>query len=386
MNKEVVVIDFARTALLKPLTAFAKLTSQDLAAACIADLVRRTGLPKNAVQDVVFGQSIITTFPYNLARHSTVLAGLPVEVPGTTVQCIEASGLQALQNAYHLAVTENSEIVIAGGAESYSAAPYVMREARYSFDPAINKIVDTITEVELYSQPEPLKKSVLTQAIAKDKGYAPEQQYAEAARSFGKAIAAKQQGVWEKNITPVVIKDNKKCETIYAHDTFLISDEPTVTDYFGPVKADGACAMLIMTREEAEHYNFAPIARIKGVACAACASKDRWLSAVLAIEKLLKKTSLSVADIDLFEIREDSAAALLASTEALAQKADIDPVAMAERINPYGGTLAMGSSAGSDGTIIAGALILGLQNYNKKRGIVAASAAGGQGIAILIER
>ncbi len=383
--KEVVVIDFTRTALVKPVTSFAQLASHDLAAACIADLIKRTKLPKDAVQDVVFGQSIITTFPYNLARYSTVLAGLPVETPGYTVQCIEASGLQALQNAYHLAATENSEIIIAGGADSYSAAPYVIREARYSYDPEVNKVADTITEVDQYTQPAPLKKADLIQALASVSGYTLEQQHAAVARSFKKAIEAKKQGVWTKHITPIIIKDRKKGELVYTEDTFLAANEPTVTQYGVPINADGACAMLVMTPQEAKRHNLAPIASIKGVAFAACAPMDSWQGAVLAIEKLLVKKSLTFADIDLFEIREDSAAAMLAIIEMLGHKAGIDVNKITERINPYGGSLALGSNAGADGTILVCSLMLGLQKSGKKRGIATASAAGGQGIAILIE-
>jgi acetyl-CoA C-acetyltransferase len=385
VNKEVVVIDFVRTALVQPLTSFINLTSQDLAAACISDLIKRTGLPKDTVQDVVFGQSIITTFPYNLARHATLLAELPVTVPGGTVQCLEMSGLQALQNAYHLAVTENSEIVIAGGAESYSAAPYVIREARYNYDPKINIAMDTITEVELYSQPSPLEKSSLTNSLADSYGYTPEQQSTVATQSFEKALTAKQQNFWTKHITPISIKNRKKGDFSQIADSYPESGKPCLTDYYGPCTADGACAMLIMSAEKAGQYNLPPIATIKGAAFAACAPKDRWKGVLLSIEKLLAKKSLTFTDIDIFEIREDSAAAMLAITETLSQKAGIPLAAIAKKINPHGGSLGLGSCAGADGMILSCSLILELQKSGKKRGIVAASAAGGQGLAILIE-
>lgn len=383
--KEVFVIDFVRTALVKPLTSFANITSQDMAAACIADLINRTALPKDAVQDVVFGQSIITTFPYNLARHSAVLAGLSVETPGSTLQCLEASGLQALQNSYHLAMTGNSEIVIAGGAESYSAAPYVIRNARYNYDPEVNRVSDTITEVELYTQPEPMKKADLTQALAYKKGYSSEYQYSAAVNSFKKAAEAKQLEIWNKHITPIIIQDRKKGEFVCSEDMLLTENVPSITEYFGPINTDGACAMLLMTLEEAKQYNLKPIASIKGVACTACNPRESWFGAISAIEKLLARKSLSYADIDLFEIREDSGAAILAIKEALGQKASIEMDVIEGMINPYGGSLARGSCAGADGMILASSLILGLQHKEKKLGIAASSAAGGQGIAVLIE-
>jgi len=385
VNSEVVIIDFTRTPLVKPGTSFANLTSQDLAAACIADLIKRTGLPKEKVEDVVFGQSIITTFPYNLARYSAVLSGLPLEVPGYTVQCLEASGLQALQNAYYLTATENCETVIAGGAESYSVAPYVIREARYSYDPEVNKVADTINEVKTYTQPEPINKAAQVRALVAEKGYTPERQQAMVERSFKKALAAKEQGVWENHLTPVIVKDRKKGELVYTKDMFLSTKEPAVTEYLGAANADGACAMLVMTANEAQRNNLVPMASIKGIACSACPPSDSWQAAILAVEKLLIKKKLTYKDIDLFEIREDSAAALLNMIETLSCKAEMDSSLMADRINTCGGSLALGSSAGADGMILVCSLILGLRNTGKKRGIAAASAAGGQGIAALIE-
>ena len=154
--KKVVIADSVRTAWGKPGAGLAPFMSSDFSAKLLNELLARTGVEAAAVDQVVFGQAHPSTMPNNIGHYAWLKAGLPVEVPGYTVQSYSGSALQALRNCYYLIATGNESICVAGGADSYSAAPFVLRDVRNHFYPQHRTFIDSIEEAELYTQPEPM--------------------------------------------------------------------------------------------------------------------------------------------------------------------------------------------------------------------------------------
>jgi acetyl-CoA C-acetyltransferase len=388
MKNDAVIMDFVRTPLCPAGGALAKQSVEALAQNSLEALLNRTGVDPDLIEQVIFGHAHMDTFPYNVARYAWLLARMPDDVPCFTVHHCGASGLQAIQKAFFLARTGNDLISIAGGAESYSNAPYILRQARYKIDLKACPVADSIEEGELYTQPQPLDPRELARRLAQSRGFTRELQDSYVAADAGKATGS----LWQNHISPVVWSDRKKgeirigadvlanCEAIAASKPFRA--DSTVTGGNFAHYADGAAAMLIMRGDQAERLGKKPVAKILAVASAACAADNRWEAAVRAVERLLDRNpDIPAGEIAVTELIADSAASMMAIADginALGIKPDV--------INPNGSCLARGVNEGADGVISTGAGVLALRQNGGRYGIVAAGAAGGQGMALLIER
>lgn len=369
-QREVVLIDAMRTPLGKPFGSLSRFASHDLAAAAIIALLKRTGTNGETLDHTIFGQAHPSTYPSNVGHYAPLLARVPEKVPGYTVHANSASGLQALRNAYYLVASENADVCLAGGVDSYSAAPFVMRNIRRHFSPADRAIADTIDEAECWTQPVPESRR---ENYEKNYGLSlsPEAlEFALNARRRGRTPDPELQ----QRIVPMAYQDRKKGTVTVTQDEWITGDDRV--ELLAPY-ADGACAALLMDSRRAQALGLRPLLTLEGF-CTAGTGPEQWqMSGVKALQKLLSRRGLSLSQLDCLEIQENSAADVLSMVRAL----DIGPDSPA--VNPGGGALSLGKNDGADGVIMLLSLALSLQRRGGGRGAVCISSAGGLGMALL---
>jgi len=364
--KKVIIADSVRTAWGKPGAGLAPFISSDFSAKILTELLSRTGVEASAVDQVVFGQAHPSTMPNNIGHYAWLKAELPVEVPGYTVQSYSGSALQALRNCYYLIATGNEDICVAGGADSYSAAPFVLRDARNHFYPQHRTFIDSIEEAELCTQPEAMSR-LEQYELAHGKTLSAEAvKYAE--ESIAKAQAADCAG----QILPISYEVRKKGTITVDKDELVASAaaDAALSSY-----ADGAAVTMLMSEEKAKELGIKAQAAICGFAVSGCDPKQQQTSGALAVQKLLKNKGLTMDDIAVIEVIENSAQDVLDTVKTLGGKA---------QVNPMGSALAYGKNDGAEGIIMLMRLVASLKEGQK--GIVCVYSAGGQGMAALIEK
>ncbi len=366
-NKKVLIADIVRTPWGKPNGSMERFMSSDLGAAVLKKLLERTKVEAAAVDQVVFGQAHPSTMPNNIGHYAWLKAELPVEVPGYTVQSNTASALQAVRNAYYLIASGNEEICIAGGADSYSAAPFPMRDVRNHFFPADRLVIDTIEEAEISTQPVPATRKQQYEAAhgtsftQQDKDFAAE----------SKQKAMKFAELCGDAVVPVSYVDRKKGEIVVSEDEWLKTD---ITEALAPY-ADGVAVTMLMSEEAAAKWNVAAKAEILGFAVAGCDTKLPQLAGAAAAKKLLKNKNLTMADIACVEVMENSAEDVFETVNALGGNA---------AVNPLGGALAYGKNDGADGIAMLQRLVASLKS--NQLGVICIYSAGGQGMAALVRK
>lgn len=366
-KKKVYITGLARTPLGCPGMSLERFASSDLAAKVIKALLERQHLDPSAVGQVVFGQSLPSTMPNNIGHYAWLKAELPVEVPGYTVQANASSGLQALRNAYNLIATGNEEIVLAGGADSYSAAPFVMRDVRLHFYPQDRFMIDSLDEAECCTQPEPMSRLEQFEAAHGKERSEEEKAFAAA----GEEKAARLKDAEADVLVPMSYTDRKKVEVVIAEDEWpgKVKEGP-----LSP-RSDCAAAALLASEKAVKAYGLAPIAELCGFAYSGSDPKHPERAGAAAGKKLLEAQGLTAEDIAYFEIRENSAADVLAIAAALGI-----PLS---RINPFGGALAFGNCDGAEGLLMVSRLAAALKSG--ERGLIMSYSAGGMGLAALIK-
>lgn len=365
--KKVVIADSVRTAWTKPGVGLAPFISSDFSAKILNELLERTGVHADAVDQVVFGQAHPSTMPNNIGHYAWLKAELPVEVPGYTVQSYSGSALQALRNCYYLIATGNENICVAGGADSYSAAPFVLRDVRNHFYPQHRTIIDSIEEAELYTQPKPMGRlEQYEMAHGKDVS---KEAVEFALESIAKATAAD----CSDQILPISYEVRKKGVVTVDKDEWVA--KPNAANQALSPYADGAAVTMLMSEEKAQEMGITPKATICGFAVAACNPENQQNSGAKAVQKLLKNKGLTMDNIDVIEVIENSAQDVLDTVNALGGSV---------KVNPMGGALAYGKNDGAEGIMMLMRLVDALKEGQK--GIVCTYSAGGQGMAVLVEK
>jgi len=364
-QKKVIIADIVRTPWGKPCGSMEKFISSDYSAVILKKLLERNELDPLAVDQVVFGQSMPTTMPNNIGHYAWLKAELPVDVPGYTVQSVAGSALQALRNSYYLIATGNEGVCIAGGADSYSAAPFVMRDVRNHFYVKDRGVIDTLDEAECCTQPEPMsRKEQYEKAHGSE---LTEQQKAFAAES--RAKAEKFAEVCGEAVVSLSYTDRKKGEIIVSKDEWLgTENEDALAPY-----ADGGAVALLASEEKAAELGLTAKAEILGFAVAGCDPVKQQTAGAAAAAKLLKNKGLTVDDIACFEIIENSAADVVETVEALGFNG---------KVNPLGGALAYGKCDGAEGIAMLMRLVASLEEG--QYGVALTYGAGGQGMAVLV--
>lgn len=398
--REVFICHPRRTAIGRFGGSLSTVRPDDLAAHVIRSVVGEApGLAPEAIDEVMLGcANQAGEDNRNVARMSALLAGLPVSVPGVTLNRLCGSGMDAVGSAFRAIATGEMELVMAGGVESMSRAPYVMGKADTSFSRA-QMLEDTTIGWRLVN---PLMKQQYgiesmpetAENVAKRYGISREDQDRFALRSQQKAEAAQNSGIFKDEIVPVEIPRRKQEPLLVAVDehprstTFeKLAALPTPFREDGSVTAgnasgvnDGAAAMLVASREAVEAHGLEPVARIVGMATAGVEPSVMGIGPVPATEKLLKRLGIGLEEIDVIELNEAFAAQGLAVLRELGV-ADDDP-----RVNPNGGAIALGHPLGMSGARLVMTAALQLQRQQGRYGLCTMCVGVGQGIALLIER
>jgi acetyl-CoA C-acetyltransferase len=392
--KEVVIVEGVRTAIGKLGGSLLNETADILGSTVIRELLNRTQLDPTLIDEVILGQAKQSADQSNVARLASLRAELPITVPGYTVHRQCGSGLQSINNAAQQIALGYSDIIIAGGTESMSTAPYYLRNARYGYGVGNAVMLDPNTESQPGSQPfEVYGISTMGETaenLAEKYSISREEQDAFAHLSQERTAKAIQEGYFDKQIVPYEVKKRKSIE-IFEKDEhpFLTSKEKlstlkpvfrkggTVTAGNSSGRNDGAAALLIMSNEKALELGYKPKVKILAQAAAGVDPSIMGIGPVPATLKALKQANLSIQDIDIIELNEAFAAQSIAVINELGL--DIN------RVNPNGGAIAMGHPIGATGAILMTKLIHELERTGKRYGLVTLCIAGGLGVSTIVE-
>jgi 3-oxoadipyl-CoA thiolase len=401
-KKEVFIVDALRTPIGKYAGALKDIRPDDLAAGVIKELVKRNlddkGIPRDIIEDVVLGcANQAGEDNRNVARMSLLLAGLPVSIGGVTVNRLCGSGMQAVIDAARAIMINEGDVMIAGGTESMTRAPFVMPKASEPFTRS-NAVYDTtigwrFTNPKLAKMYYPYSMGETAENVAKRYNIPRERQDEFALGSQIKAKDAIMAGKFKDEIAPVEIT-NKKETTLFAIDEFprldttiekLAKLKPAFTQDNGSVTAgnssgvnDGACAILLASGEKAEELGLKKRARIVSSAVAGVEPDCMGLGPIPASRKALQRAGLTLEQIDLIELNEAFAAQSLACIDELG----LDTT----KVNVNGGAIALGHPLGMSGARIITTLLYEMEKRNLRYGLATMCIGVGQGIATVIER
>jgi acetyl-CoA C-acetyltransferase len=367
-------------------------TAADLGAASIRAALQRSGVQTDAVEEVVFGCVLSAGQGQAPARQAAIHAGLPFATGATTVNKMCGSGMKAVMMTHDLIAAGSASIAVAGGMESMTNAPYLLERARAGYRLGHGRVVD---HMFLDGLEDAYDKGRLMGSFAEDCAEAyqftrdAQDEYAVA--SLARAQKAIEQGWFDKEIAPVTVKSGRS-EHVAHHDEqpgkARLDKIPTLKPAFregGTVTAansssisDGAAALVLMRRSEAERRGLAPLATILGHATHSQEPSLFATAPVGALQKLSDRTGLPLSDVDLFEINEAFAVVAMAAMRDLDLPHD--------KVNVHGGACALGHPIGASGARILVTLLAALERYDLKRGMAALCIGGGEATAIAVER
>jgi acetyl-CoA C-acetyltransferase len=397
---EAFIVDAIRTPIGRYGGALKDVRADDLGAIPIRELMRRNpDVDWSAIDDVIYGcANQAGEDNRNVARMAALLAGLPQEVPGSTVNRLCGSGLDAVGTAARALKAGEARLMIAGGVESMTRAPFVMGKAESAFSRNAN-IYDTTIG---WRFPNPLMHELYgtdampetAENVADDYKISRADQDAFAQASQAKAARAQQDGTFEQEIVPVLIPQKKGDPIRFAQDEHpratslealaklkpVVRPDGTVTAGNASGVNDGACALLLANGEVAAQYGLTPRARIVGMATAGVAPRVMGIGPAPAVQKLLRQTGMTLDQFDVIELNEAFASQGLAVLRLLGLRDD-DP-----RVNPNGGAIALGHPLGMSGARLVTAATYQLQRTGGRFALCTMCIGVGQGIAVAIER
>ncbi len=386
--REVVVVDALRTPIGRWGGALSTVRPDDLAAFAIRELVARTKVDPERIDDVFWGAANQAGEDNrNVARMAALLAGLPITVPGTTVTRLCASGLQAVNSAAQAIATGCGDIMLAGGVESMTRAPYVMPKADKAYDRA-PKVFDSTLGWRMTNPNMPVEYTIsmgeTAENVAEQYGITREEQDAFALASQQKTKAALERGVFAAEIValPQLAADEHPRPGTTAADLAKLKPafkkNGTVTAGNSSGINDGAAALLLCTAAAAERNGWQPLGRIVTSAVAGVDPAFMGLGPISATQKVLARAKLSIGDFDLYEINEAFASQSIACMRELG----MDPL----KANVNGGAIALGHPLGCSGARLAGTVLHELRRRQGRYALATMCIGVGQGIATIFER
>jgi acetyl-CoA C-acetyltransferase len=391
--REVVIASAARTALGSFGGSLKDVSAADLGALVIKEAVNRAGIKPELVEEVVMGNVIQAGLGQNVARQATVKAGLPVEVPAMTINKVCGSGLRTVALAAQMIKAGDADIVVAGGMENMSQAPYILDKARWGQRMGDGKLVDSMIKDALWDAFNNYHMGVTAENIAKEWNLTREEQDAFAAASQQKAEKAIKEGKFKDEIVPVVIPQRKGEPKVFDTDEFprfgttteslgklkpAFAKEGTVTAGNASGINDGAAAFVIMSAEKAKELGVKPLAKIVSYGNRGLDPAIMGYGPFHATKKALEASNLTIEDLDLIEANEAFAAQSLAVAKDL--KFDM------EKVNVNGGAIAIGHPVGASGARILTTLLYEMKRRDAKRGLATLCIGGGMGTALIVER
>ena len=387
---DVVIVSAKRTPIGAFLGVLTPLTAVQLGSAAIKGAIETSGISAGDVQEVIMGCVLPANLGQAPARQAALGAGVPLGVPATTINKMCGSGLKAVMMAAEQIRAGTADVVLAGGLESMSNAPYLLPKARSGYRMGHGEVIDHMLRDGLQSPFDGKSMGCFAEATAARYNFTRAQQDAFATESVRRAMAALQAGEFDGEVTPVTVK-GRKGDTLIARDetpgtcdvSKITSMKPafakdgTVTAASSSSISDGAAALVLMKGETAAARGLRPLARV--LAWSSHAQEPEWFTTapVGAISKVLKQLGWKPHDADLYEINEAFAAVPMAAMHDL----EIDHA----RVNVNGGACALGHPIGATGARILTTLIHTLRRRAAKRGIASLCIGGGEAVALAIE-
>ncbi|MCC8091451.1 MAG: thiolase family protein [Oscillospiraceae bacterium] len=397
--RDVVIVEGCRTAIgsmggsLKPLHA------NELAGAVMNELIRRTGVDKGLVDEIILGQCRQSSDESNMARYAALRAGFPETTAAQTVMRQCASAMTAVQTGMLEIAAGSAEVVIAGGVESMSNGIFYLSNARWGVGTGTTELKDSLTEGQHNSQPQEtygkFAMGVTAENIAEKLGITREEQDALALMSHQRAAAATDEGRFKDEIVPVTVPQGRKKDPIvFDKDEFIRRDTSaeklaklkavfrqggTVTAGNSSGRNDGAAAVLMMTTEKAKELGLKPICRIIGMGVAGTDPRTMGLGPVYAVPKALAMAGLTADDMSVIELNEAFAAQALGCIKMLGWEDKMDI------INPNGSGISLGHPIGCTGCRILVTLMYELRRRHAKYGLATLCIGGGMGQATILE-
>lgn len=393
--REAVIVAAVRTPIGSIGGTLKNVQPEELVKTVIDGAVNRVALDKALIDEIIIGQAKQTTDAPNIARVAALMARVPEEVPAYTVHRQCASGMQAMLSAMQQIQCDYSDIVLAGGVESMSTAPFYIRNARFGVGNGNGVFVDPNVESQPKSQPKDIYGTFnmiqTADTVAKQFGVSREEQDEFALASQLKAGAAIDGNRFADEIVPVVLPQKKGEPVVFAVDEYPkrttdkeklaklkpIFADGTVTAGNASGRNDGAAALIIMAKKKAAALGIRPLARVIGGAAAGVDPRIMGIGPVAATRKLLAKLNMKIEDFGLVEINEAFAAQAVACAQEL--KIDMD------RLNVNGGAIALGHPLGCSGARISTTLIYEMKKRREKYGLATICIAGGLGMAMAFE-
>jgi acetyl-CoA C-acetyltransferase len=371
---------------------FKDLPAWRLGASAIAGALSRVGLEPAAVEDVIMGNVLQAGQGMNPARRASMTAGLPDSVPAVTVNMVCGSGLRAVVMAAQAIALGEAQIVVAGGMESMSQAPYLLTGARFGYRLGHGMLVDSLLAEGLTDAFHDCHMGITAENIAREYGIGREEQDRYAVESQRRAALAWETGAFADEIIPVELPGRQGSELVTRDEhprpettlEGLLRLRPAF-DPAGTVTAgnasginDGAAALVVMAEERARALGLEPLARIRSWAWAGVPPRVMGLGPIPALRQALARAELRIEDLDLYEVNEAFAVQVLAVQRELG----LDP----QRLNIHGGAIALGHPIGASGARILVTLVHALRRTGGRYGAAALCIGGGMGIAVIVER
>ncbi len=387
-----VILSACRTAIGSFGGALKDLGAADLGAVVIREAVRRAGVEARDLGDVIMGCVLQAGAGMNVARQAALKAGVPQEVPAETVNRVCGSGLQAVVHAVEAIRVGYTHIVLAGGTESMSNAPYILPGARWGYRMGHAEAIDSMLAEGLTCAMGGCHMGVTAEEIVARFNISREDQDAFAAESQRRAERAIAEGLFKDEIVPVEIPQKKGAPTIFDRDEYpragstveklaalrpAFKKDGSVTAGNASGINDGAAAVVVATAERAHQLGRSPLARILSFATTGVDPAIMGMGPVSAVRKALERASLDASQIDLFELNE----AFASQSLAVARELGLDPA----KVNTRGGAIALGHPIGASGARILATLIYALRQRGGGRGVAALCIGGGMGIAMVID-
>ena len=389
-----VILSAVRTPIGKFMGGFSPLSATELGAKVVAEVVRRAGIEPKLVDEAILGNVVQAGLGQNPARQAALRGGLDPRVAAMTINKVCGSGLKAVGLAAQAVMLGESEMVLAGGMESMSNCPYLLKGARTGFRLGNQEIYDSMIVDGLWDAYENYHMGQTAELVAEKYGISRQEQDQFAVTSHQKALRAIKSCFFGEQIVPVEIPQKKgepvviKTDESPREDTSMealaklkpaFKKDGTVTAGNAPGTNDGAAAVIVTSEENAARLGKKPMARIVAQAVSGVEPKWVMMAPVEAVEKLLAKTGWDRdKDVDLYELNEAFAVAAIAVTREL----KLNP----EKVNVNGGAVALGHPIGASGARVLVSLLYELQRRGLKRGIAALCLGGGNAVALAIER
>ena len=390
--KEAVIVSAVRTALGNFNGSLAKIGGTRLGALVIEEAIRRAGIQKSDVNEAIMGMVLPCGYGQNPAKQAAVKADLPWETECFTINKVCGSGLKSIMLAAQAVQTGDAEIVVAGGMENMSMAPYFLEKARFGYRMGPGKLQDHMVHDGLWDIVNDFHMGISNDLCSEKYDVSREDQDRYAAESYRRTLEAIHTGKFKDEIMPVEIPRRKGDPVVFAQDECARETSYEILAKMSPafqkdgratagnasIISDGAAAVVVMSRDKASELGCEIMATIGAQASAGLEMKYVLVAPILAIPKVLEKEGLSQDDIDLFEVNE----AFSGSTVAVLKELNLDPA----KVNVNGGSVALGHPIGASGCRVLVTLLFEMIKQDKKTGLATLCLGGGEAVAMIVKR